>query len=159
MTAGGDSNSWEWEAPLEACLALLESTGSVNPDLLNFTTHVLSNSPMSFAVEALAKLIGVRMGRLGQTIYRACQGLDGLEKARGPWREPAKILGSSANVAALRCVCDARRIRISQLSRRDRLERIQRKLDRADSVARTRAWIDDFLQSPPAGQATGSANR
>ncbi len=70
---------------------------------------------------------------------------------RSFWRTPI-----AATAAVLRRACRARLKRVPQLSRRRRLERIQRRIDAAYQLARTRAWIEDFI-GPPAepGKAGG----
>ncbi len=45
----------------------------------------------------------------------------------------------------------ARLERVPQLSRRRRLERILERIDAAHQLARTRAWVENFIGPPPAG--------
>ncbi len=149
--------SWNWQAPIDASAAALELAASEQPELLEFLAHVLRNSTMSFAAEELAAVFGVAPEKLGPAVVRACLDLDRLEKHRGPWRDPAAVLRKGAggtpvaapNLAALHCVCRARLQRVTQLARRRRLERILRRVDAACQLARTRAWLEDFI-GPPA---------
>ncbi len=145
-TAAG--NTARWGAPIEASAGVLELVGSEQPELLEFTVHVLAAGTMSFAVKKLAAELEVAPDRLAWTVERACRELDRLEKHRGRWHEPARVLGKP-NLAALRLVCHTRLHRMSLLKRRQRLLGIQRKLERAWQLARTRAWIDDFLSELP----------
>ncbi len=144
----GDPDATRWAAPIEASAGVLELVGSEQPELLEFTAHLLATGTMSFAVEKLATDVGVAPERLGWTFERACRDLDRLEKHRGRWRDPVQILPRS-NLAALRLVCHARLLRMSLIKRRQRLETIQRKIEKAWKLARTRAWIDDFLGELP----------
>ncbi len=149
-----------WGAPIAASAGVLELVGSEQPELLDFTAHVLANSTMSFALENLAAELEVAPDRLGWTVERACRDLDRLERHRGRWRDPARVLGKP-NLAALRFVCHFRLQRVPVVKRRLRLQRIQRKLERAWQLARTRAWIDDFLSEPgePARKEARDADR
>ncbi len=139
-----------WRPPVEASLAVLELLADEDPDLLDFTAHVLNTSAMSFAVDSLAADLGVPRDRVGRAIGRACQQLDRLEKHRGFWRDPAQVV-ETPNLTALRCVCHIRFDRLAPGTRRTRLEKVLRRLDAAWELARTRAFIDDFL-SPISGR-------
>ncbi len=139
-----------WRRPAEASVAVLELTASEDPGLLDFTAHALSTSEMRFAVDGLAAELGVPPGRVGRAIGRACQQLDRLEKHRGFWRDPAQVV-ETPNLATLRCVCHVRFDRLAPGTRRTRLEKVLRRLDAAWELARTRAFIDDFL-SPISGR-------
>ncbi len=140
--------SGPWGAPIEATLATLELIASEQPGLLEFQVHVLCSSTMSFAVQKIAAELGVSPEQLGKAIGRACMDLDRLEKQRGRWRDPAKIVGAT-NLAALRYVCRTRLNRASKVVRRRRLASIERRVEAALSVARTRAWVDDFIGPLP----------
>ena len=78
---------------------------------------------------------------------KALADLNELEKRRGGWRDPRKIL-EFPNVPALYYTCRARVGRISGVGRRRRLEGILRKLKVARDQARDRAWIEDFIGLP-----------
>ncbi len=142
-TAGG-----QWGAPIEATITVLELIASEQPGMLEFQVHVLCNSTMSFAVQKLAVELGVSPERLGKVIGRACMNLDRLEKHRGRWRDPTKVL-ASPNLGALRYVCRARLNRVSKVVRRRRLERIERRVEAAYNLARTRIWVDAFIGPLP----------
>ncbi len=150
----------QWQAPIEASLAILELTATEQPEQLEFLTHVLCNSSMSFAVQKLAADFDVSLEQLDDTIAKACKGLDRLEKRRGRPCDPAKLL-DSPNLAALHYLCKARLNRVAKPpARRHRLERIRRKIERCHQVAQTRAWIDDFLgQLPAARKEARNADR
>ncbi len=143
-TAGG-----KWGAPIEATITVLELIASEQPGMLEFQVHVLCNSTMSFAVQKLAAELGVSPERLGKVIGRACMDLDRLEKHRGRWRDPAKVLGSP-DLGALRYVCGARLNRVSKVARRRRLMSIERRVEAAYNLARTRIWVDAFIGPLPA---------
>lgn len=131
-------------APL---VALIELAASERPQLLDLQLDTVLNSPMRFAAHNLASDFGVPVDQIGVTISRACHHLDRLEKRRGHWRDPSAIL-ESPNVAALLQVCEARLEHVSGKQRQRRLEAILRKLEQAHERARTRAWIEAFLDPP-----------
>ncbi len=137
-----------WRPPDEATVAVLELTGAEDPALLDFTAHALATSAMSHAVDALAGTLGVTPESLGQEIGRACKQLDRLEKQRGFWRDPAQIV-DSPNLAALRQVCHVRLDRTPAGARRNRLDKIWRRLEDNWELARTRAFIEDFIGPQP----------
>lgn len=83
-----------WNAPIEATLAVLELVASSQRQFLEFQTHVLNSSTMSFAVQKLAAEIGVPSERIGKEIARASTDLDRLERQPGSWQDPVKVLGS-----------------------------------------------------------------
>ncbi len=141
---------WVWGAPIEASAAVLELIASENLELVEFQARALLDSTMSFAIRELAANIGVAPEHLGHTIWTACTHLDRLERHRRKWRAPAEVLSSSFNLAALLYVCRARLKRVSRATRRQKLKKILRRLDQAEQESRTRAWIDDFIGSPPA---------
>ncbi len=126
----------------------MELTASEQPQLLEFQAHLLRSGTMSFATLHLAAELDVPPDQLGNAFYQASQDLDRLEKHRGRWRDPAEVL-RFPNSAVLRSACQARLKRVPQLSRRRRLERILRRVDAAYQLARTRAWVKDFI-GPPA---------
>ncbi len=133
-----------WQAPVESTVAVLELTASEQPELLKFQIHVLCNSTMRFTVQQLAAALGVSQEQVSRAVLRASEDLDRLEKYRKNWRDPAKVL-DSPNLAALLCVCHARSKRVSKPTRRRRLEMFQRRIERAHELARSRAWIEDFI--------------
>ncbi len=133
----------------DAVVAVLELVASGRPEMLEFQLETLLNSPMGFAVHDLASDLDVPWERVSFTLYRACLDLDRLEKRRGAWRDPEKIL-QSPNIAALRHVCRARQGRVTGVARRRQLDVTLRRLERAHALARSRAWIEDFI-GPPAG--------
>ncbi len=135
---------WVWGAPLEASAAILEAIGREHPELIEFQAQALLNSTMSFAVRKLAEEFAVPPEKIGDAVSLACTQLDQLEKYRRTWRDPAQVL-ASPNLPALFWVCRARVHRVSPPTRRYRLERIQRRLEAAYEITRTRAWIDDFI--------------
>ncbi len=137
-----------WREPFEATITVLELIGSEQPQFLEFHAHVLGNSPMSFVLQKLAQELGVPAERAVKAVARACRDLDRLEKQRGRWKDPAEVLGSP-DLAALRYVCSARLSRISKATRRQRLMSIQRRIESAYSLARTRAWVNEFIGSRP----------
>ncbi len=147
-----------WGAPFEAMIAVLELIGSEQPQFLEFQAHVLGNSPMSFVLQKLAQELGVPAEKAAKAIGQACRDLDRLEKQRGRWQDPAKVVGSP-NLAALRHACGARVGRVFDIARRRRLEVIQRRVEAAYGLARTRAWVDDFIGPLPArpGEVQGDA--
>lgn len=137
----------------EATAAVLELIAAEQPDLLDFQLEAFLNSAIRFAVRELAASFGVPLEQMGLTVYKASRDLDRLEKRRGPWRDPAKIL-ESPNVAALVHLCCARGGRVRAVNRRRKLDAILRKLERAHELTRSRAWIEDFIGPPlPARQA------
>ncbi len=140
--AGG--TGWAWETPVEASAAVLEIIASEQPELLQFQAQALLNGPLSFAVRELAAAFSVAPEEVAQEIGQACIHLDRLEKRRRTWRDPAEVL-DSPNLAALLCVCRTRLKRVSPPTRRHRLERIQRRLEPAYELARTRAWVHAFI--------------
>ncbi len=140
--------SGPWGAPIEATLASLELIATEQPGLLEFQVHVLGNGTMSFAVAKLAAAFEVPPEKLGPAVVRACRDLDRLEKHRGRWRDPAKVLGAP-DLGALRYVCRARLNRVSEVARRRRLERIERRVEAAYKLARTRIWVDAFIGPLP----------
>ncbi len=148
-----------WEAPFEATVTVLELIGSEQPRFVEFQAHVLGNSPLSFVLQKLAQEIEVPVEEAAQAISRACRDLDRLEKQRGRWRDPAEVLGGTTNLAALCHVCRARLSRISKASRRQRLMSIQRRIEAAYRLGRTRAWIKDFIGPLPgkSGEARADA--
>ncbi len=149
--AGVGKTSWQWDAPIDAIVAVLELTASEQPELLAFQAHVLCNSSMSFAVQKLAAAFDVPLEKVGPTVSRACKDLDRLENQRGASWEPAQIL-EAPNLAALLYLCKARlnRVRHVKRRRRLRLERVLRRLKPAYELARARAWVDDFIGPLPA---------
>ncbi len=104
---------WVWEAPAQATAAVLELTGSEQPELLEFQAHTLLNSTMGFALRKLAAALDVPPEKVGPTIERACVHLDHLETLRKARWQPAKVL-ENPNLAALLAVCEARRNRVAQ---------------------------------------------
>ncbi len=144
-----------WGAPIEATIAVLELIASEQPQFLEFQAHVLCNSTMSFVVQKLAAELGVSPEELVKTFGRACRDLDRLEKHRGRWQDPVKVLGSP-NLAVLGYVCRARLSRVWKINRRRRLERIKRRVESAYKLAQTRVWIDDFIGPLPAKAAGGA---
>ncbi len=138
-----------WLAPAEATLALLEIVGSKQPTLIEFQTQALLDSPLSFALRELAATFGVAPEDVGEAVGRACTHLARLERHRRTWRDPAEVV-ESPNLAALVSVCRARIRRTSPAKRRQKLERILRRIEPAHRLVQTRAWIDDFLGPLPA---------
>ena len=136
-----------WEAPVESVVAVLELTASERPELLEFQTHVLRNSTMSFALQQLADTFEVPPDQIGQAVFRAGKDLDRLETLRVTWRDPAKVL-DSPNLPALLYLGHARLARVSKLIRRRRLEVTLRRVQRAYDLARSRAWIEAFIGPP-----------
>ncbi len=147
-----------WRPPAEASVAVLELAASEDPSLLDFTAHVLGTSAMGFAMDSLAAELGVPRDRVGHAIDRACSDLDRLEKQRGIWRDPAEVV-ESPNLAALRCVCRVRLDRMPAGARRNRLDKIRRRLDAAWELARTRAFIEDFIGPLPAARGARGGER
>lgn len=149
---------WAWGSPIEATAVVLEIIGTEQAELLEFQSQALLNSTMGFAVRELATAFNVTPERVGETIGRACAHLDQLERYRRSWRDPVEVLLKttpreslpSPNLAALRCVCRARLGRTTPPARRQRLEKVLRKLDAAHELAQTRTWIDDFIGPIPA---------
>lgn len=131
-------------APL---VAILELVASEHPEVLDFQLETLLNSVMRSAVLQLAADLGVPLAKLGQTVYRASLDLDRLEKRRGVWRDPVRIL-ESPNVAALLHVCAARAGRVQGVVRRRKLEMILR------SSSGPTTWLD-----PGRGSRRSSARR
>ncbi len=131
-----------------AITELLEVVASGHPQLLELQLEVVMKSPARSAVYELAAVFDVPHDQVGREILRACVDLDRLERLRGTWRDPAKILGSP-NLAALLYVCYARRNRVSKLARQQRIERILRRVERAYELARSRAWIEAFIGPLP----------
>ncbi len=129
-------------------MELLEVTASGHPQLVDYTLGLVLRSPARSAVYELAAAFDVSHDQVGREIHQACAGLDRLERLRGPWRDPAKILGTP-NLAALLYVCYARRNRVSTPARQRRLERILRRVERAYELARSRAWIEAFIGPQP----------
>ncbi len=136
----------------QLALELLEVTASGHPQLLDFQVKLLMNGPARSAVYELATAFDVPHDEVGETVHRACLGLDRLERRQGAWRNPAKILGS-LNLAALFYVCQARRNRIMKLGRQRQLETIHRRVERAYELARSRAWIEEFIGAPLPGRS------
>ncbi len=110
-----------------AVAELLEVTASGHPQLVDYTLGLLLRSPARSAVYELAAAFDVSHAQVGREIHRACADLDRLERLRGTWRDPAKILGTP-NLAALLYVCYARRNRVSKPARQRRLETILRRV-------------------------------
>lgn len=142
------------ESPLQGLVAVLELIASSRPDLLDLQLETLLNSVMRFGVRELAGVLDVPVERMGLTVYRACLDLDRLEKRRGAWRDPGKVL-ESPNVAALVRVCEARVGRVRRVVRRRRLEGILCKLEQAHELAMSRAWIEEFI-GPPVADGRGA---
>lgn len=143
MTRGRDSS-------LEALVCVLELTASERPELLDLHLDALLHSNMRPTVLRLAAEFGVSVDKLEHSLYRASLDLDRLEKARRVWRDPARVL-EAPNLAALVGLCRARAGRVHAIARRRRLETILGKLERAYELARSRAWIEDFI-GPPQNQ-------
>ncbi len=142
-----------------AVAELLETTASGHPQLLDFLLELVLKSPARSAVYELAATFDVPHDQVGREIHRACGDLDRLERLRGAWRDPAKILGAP-NLAALLYVCYARRNRVSKLARQRRLEKILGRVERAHELARSRAWIEAFIGLlPEKPQKVKSADR
>ena len=133
--------------PTSTVVDLLELTATERPELLEFHVETLLNSVMGFAVHQLAADFGVPLEKVGLTLYQASQDVDRLVKRRGVWRNPAQVL-ESPNVSALLYLCRARAHRLHGTARQRRLDVILRKLERADELARSRAWIEDFIGPP-----------
>ncbi len=158
LRPAGPRSGWAWGAPVEASAAILEVVASGQPELVEFQAQTLLNSTMSFAVRELASAFGVPPEKVGEEVARACNHLDRLERIRRTWQDPAEVLPKggkwndldSPNLAALVYICGARLKRASPPTRQQRLERIQRRLEAAYKVARTRVWIDDFIGPLPA---------
>ncbi len=140
-----------WRPPMEATVAVLELTAAEDPDLFDFTAHALANSCMSFAVRTLAGDLSVTPQSVGLEIARACRQLDQLEKQHRVWRDPAEVV-DAPNLKALRHVCRARLDRTSPGARHNRLNKVRRRLEAAWELARTRAFIEDFI-GPQPGEA------
>ena len=102
-----------------------------------------SSRPGVYFAERLP-IFDVPHDQVGREIHRAGVDLDRLERLRGPWRDPAKMLGSP-NLAALLYVCYARRNRVSTLAHERRLQKIVRRVEQAYELARSRAWIEAFI--------------
>ncbi|MCP3962327.1 MAG: hypothetical protein GY719_31170 [bacterium] len=134
-------------SPVDGISALLELTASGRPQLLDFQLDVLLNSPLRYSLQHLAVALDVPAEKLGPVIYRASLDLDALERRRGVWRDPGEIL-DSPNVPALLHLCCARAGRIDSGHRRRRLEVIERRLKAAHELARSRAWIEEFIGEP-----------
>lgn len=130
-----------------ATAAVLELIAAEQPELLDFQLEAFLNSALRFAVCELAAVFGVPLEKVGFVVYKATRDLDRLEQRRGAWRDPAKIL-ESPNVAALAQLCRARGGRVRTVHRRRKLEAILRKLERSQDLARSRAWIEDFIGPP-----------
>ncbi|MCP3963414.1 MAG: hypothetical protein GY719_36725 [bacterium] len=143
---------------VEAVVAILELIGSEHPQLLDFQLDTLVHSTTRFAVHELASAFAVRVPQVGQTIHKACLDLDTLERRRAGWKDPALIL-QTPNVVALLHVCRARVGRVADRYRRRKLEVIERRLRAVQELARSRAWIEEFIGPPTqerAKTATGS---
>ncbi len=145
---GSRRSGWAWGAPVEACLGALEVIASEQPELLEFQAQTLLNSTMGFAVRELGAALEVAPENVGQAVSRACTDLDRLAKHRRTWRDPAEIL-DSPNLTALLYVCRARLDRTSPPTLRRRLEKVLRRLESAYGLARSRAWIEDFIGPLP----------
>ncbi len=135
------------EDTLDAVAALLEVAASSHPQLLELQLDTILRSPLRPAVFDLASAFNVSHHQVGHAVHRACVDLDRLERWRGTWRDPAKVL-SSPNLAALLHICHARLNRVQKLARQRRLEMILRKVERAYELARSRAWIEAFIGEP-----------
>ncbi len=154
-----NGSSAAWRAPAKSTLAVLEIVASEQPQLIEFQVQALLDSPLSFALRELAATFGVAPRDVGEPVVRACAHLDRLERYRRTWRDPAEVV-DSPNLAALVSVCRARIRRASQPKRRQKLERILRRVEPAQGLARTRAWIDNFLGPlPAAGKEARHADR
>ncbi len=127
-----------------AVTELLELTASGLPQRLGYQLELVLKSPARSGVYELAAAFDVSHDQVGQAVYQACKDLDRLERHRGRWRDPAKVL-DSPNLTALLYVCQARLHRVSKLARQTRLTRILRRVDRAHERARSRAWIEAFI--------------
>ncbi len=147
--AARNSSGTAWLAPTESALGVLEIVASEQPALLPLLTHALLESPVAFAFRELAATFNVAPEDVGEAVGRACTHLDRLERHRRTWRDPAEVV-ESPNLAALVFVCRARINRVSQLKRRQKLERMLRRIEPVHRQARTRAWIDDFIGPLPA---------
>ncbi len=137
-----------WRAPYESTLAVIEIVASEQPDLIEFHVQALRNSPVSFAMRELATDFDVAPEDVGEAVGRACIHLDRLERHRRAWRDPTEVV-ESPNLAALVAVCRARIRRASPPKRRQKLERILRRVEPAYQLAQTRAWLDDFIGPLP----------
>ena len=135
------------DSSLEAVVAVLELSAAERPELLRFQVHVLLNSSMRPAVLELARAFAEPVEKAGETLYRASLDLDRLEAWRRVWRDPAQFL-ESPNVVALYHLCGARVGRVRSLVRRRKLEEILRKLEQAHDLAKSRAWIEEFIGPP-----------
>lgn len=109
---------------------------------------MLLSSPARSGVYELAAALDVPHHQVAREIYRAAVDLNRLEKLKGSWRDPVKILGSP-NLAALMHVCHARRNRATDPRRQVRIEKILRRVAQAYELARSRAWIEDFIGPLP----------
>ncbi len=130
-------------------IELFEVTASGRPHVLEFLLATILRSPARSAAYELATAFDVPHDQVARTVYQACVDLDRLERLRGPWRDPAKVL-DAPNLAALLDVCHARLNRVSKLSRQRRLEKILRRVGPAYEQARSRAWIEAFIGPMPA---------
>ena len=145
--------------PTDAISAILELTASGRPQLLGFQLEALLNCPQRYALQQLAVELDVPAEKLARAIYQARLDLDRLEKRRGVWRDPGEIL-DSPNVPALLSLCRARLGRIASDQRRRRLEVIARRLEAAHELARSRAWIVEFIGEPLSmREEVGNADR
>ncbi|MCP3956498.1 MAG: hypothetical protein GY719_01460 [bacterium] len=133
--------------PPSAVVALLELVGTEHPALLRPQLAAISGSSWHPELVELARRFGVQPGEMEEVIRKACWDLDRLEKRRTPWRDPAKVL-PTPNIAALVQVCAARFERVPLMTRQRRLATILRRLRRAEGLARSRAWIEDFIGTP-----------
>ncbi|MCP3959941.1 MAG: hypothetical protein GY719_19015 [bacterium] len=134
-------------SPLPAVVAILELIASEHPPLLDFQLDTLLHSTTRFVVHEFASAFVVPLKQVGQTIHKACLDLDTLERRRAGWRDPALIL-QTPNIVALLHVCRARAGRIADRYRRRKLEVIERRLRAAQELARSRAWIEEFIGPP-----------
>ena len=143
-------------ASAESVVALLEVIAAHVPEALELQLQVVSTSAMRSTLFELAHVFGVPPERLGEAVIDACRDLERLEKLRGSWRDPRKVL-ESPNVAALFYTCRARVGRVHRAGRRRRLEAILRKLKRANDHSRRRAWIEEFigLRQPTSSRGHG----
>ncbi len=128
-------------------LAIADLIVRNRPDLLGHMLKLAFRTPGVF--ERLGRTFDAAdFHELQAAIRRTSRHLDLLEKHPGRWRRPDEALGEDTQLPALLLLCRARQRSVSSITRQRRLERIERKLQRALEASK-KTWVREFLESPP----------
>ena len=135
----------------EQILRLFELTARESPELLSVFLRLTESYTVNFAVTEIASAMRVKPKQLNKTMLKASQDLDELQRLKR-WRHPREVV-SRPNLSALRILCHARINNARRPRKRQVLEGIALKLQRAAESRDLKSIhhrILDFIGEPPA---------